>query len=142
MELVAKGVLTKDIPFVLVFIGVLIGGLLAMIGLPVLPVALGVYLPLSLSTGMAFGGVISWVVKKLKNEQAHERGVLASSGLIAGDACTGVVIASLIVFAGLDTDKTPLLGQEFSFGLYIFLGLALLYICKKGLGVRKKHLDV
>ncbi len=137
MELVAKGVLTKDIPFVLVFIGAVIGGLLALVGLPILPVAIGLYLPLSLSTGMAFGGIISWVAKKFKNEQAYDRGVLASSGLIAGDACTGVVIAFLIVFTGLDTDKAALLPQEISFSMYILLAAALLLICKKGLFGRK-----
>jgi putative OPT family oligopeptide transporter len=137
MELVAKGVLTKDIPFVLVFIGAVIGGLLALVGLPILPVAIGLYLPLSLSTGMAFGGIISWVAKKFKNEQAYDRGVLASSGLIAGDACTGVVIAFLIVFTGLDTDKAALLPQEISFSMYVLLAAALLLICKKGLFGRK-----
>lgn len=138
MELVAKGVLTKDIPFILVFIGVVIGGLLSLVQLPVLPVAIGLYLPLSLSTGIALGGVVSWIVKKWHSNEAHERGVLASSGLIAGDACTGVVIAMLIVVFGLDTEKTPVLPQELSFILYFLLGLGVYFVCKKGI-VSKKN---
>lgn len=137
MELVAKGVLTKDIPFVLVFIGVVVGGLLAIVGLPVLPVAIGLYLPLSLSTGMAFGGIISWIVKRSQHTQSYDRGILASSGLIAGDACAGVVIACLIVLSGLDTNKPPMLSQGVSFGLYLLLGAALLLVCKKGISFRK-----
>lgn len=131
MAMVAKGVLMKDIPFILVGIGVVIGGLLAMLGVPILPVAIGLYLPLSLSTGMAAGGIVSWIVKKISDPEGEEAGVLASSGLIAGDACTGVVIAFLIVFAGLDPSKSPLLPQALSLVFYLALASWLIFASKK-----------
>lgn len=131
MELVAKGVLTRDIPFILVFVGSVIGAALALVGLPVLPVAIGLYLPLSLSTGIAFGGLIAFLTEKIfPGSDAKERGVLASSGLIAGDACTGVVIALLIVLVGLDTEKPPLFNSEVSLLVYILLGIALFMVNK------------
>jgi putative OPT family oligopeptide transporter len=64
MALVAKGVIMQDIPYTLVLIGVVVGVIIAIIGIPILPVAIGLYLPLSLSTGMMVGGVVSWLVHK------------------------------------------------------------------------------
>jgi putative OPT family oligopeptide transporter len=132
MELVAKGVLMRDIPFMLVFIGGVIGALIGMLGLPILPVAIGLYLPLSLSTSMMIGGVVYKLIEKIgNNETTKERGLLASSGLIAGDACTGVVIAFMIVFFGLNPDKEAVLNQNVSLLAFLGLALALIGICLK-----------
>lgn len=140
MALVAKGVILKDIPFTLVFIGIIIGIIIALIQIPILPVAIGLYLPLSLSTGMMAGGIVSWLVKRFqKTEVASERGVLASSGLVAGDACTGVVIAFLIVFAGLNTEKVSYLSQGISLLMYVVLAIGLKWICHKPPSFLKHH---
>lgn len=107
MALIAKGVISGDMPLTLVIIGVLFGLTLELLGLPILPFALGLYLPLSLSTGMMVGGVVRWFVQKREDSSlAHDRGILAASGLVAGDACTGVFIA-LFTVAGVisPTDK-------------------------------------
>ncbi len=56
MVLIAKGVINGDIPVVLVVIGVILGFVMEMVRLPILPFAIGLYLPLSLSTSMAVGG--------------------------------------------------------------------------------------
>lgn len=140
MALVAKGVILKDIPFTLVFTGIVVGILIAIIGIPILPVAIGLYLPLSLSTGMMAGGVVSWLVKKFqKTEEADERGILASSGLVAGDACTGVVIAFLIVFANLNTEKVPYLSDGISIVMYALLAIGLKWITHKPPSFLKHH---
>lgn len=132
MALVAQGVILKNIPFLLVFIGIMIGILTALVRVPVLPVAIGLYLPLSLSTGVMVGGIVSWVVHKMKKtEETAERGVLASSGLVAGDACTGVVIAALIVFTHLDTTKPSYFGDEISLLIYGLLAMGLVWIAYK-----------
>jgi putative OPT family oligopeptide transporter len=132
MALIAKGVIMKDIPFTLVIIGVVMGVVLALINIPILPVAIGLYLPLSLSTGIMAGGIVSWVMHKVHStDEMKERGVLASSGLIAGDACTGVVIAFLIVFARLNTDAATFFGDGGSLLLYALLTFGLGWMCYK-----------
>jgi putative OPT family oligopeptide transporter len=70
----------------------------------IMPVAVGIYLPLSLSEPILFGGLISLVVGKLASrkgaeaaKEAQHRGTLLSSGLIAGEAIMGIILAGLIV---------------------------------------------
>ncbi len=72
----------------------------------VMPVAVGIYLPLSLSVPILVGGLLSLLVARtvssVKGEkgaaEAQSRGVLVSSGLVAGEAITGVILATLIFF--------------------------------------------
>jgi putative OPT family oligopeptide transporter len=123
MALIAQGVMAGDIPFTLVFVGIVIGLLLRLLSIPILPVALGVYLPLSLSTPVFIGGLVATYVRhKNRNPDIYQRGVLASSGLVAGDACTGVVIALLSVAGWLKGEATPYLPDWVS--LLVFLALA------------------
>ncbi|MEW6201988.1 MAG: oligopeptide transporter, OPT family [bacterium] len=60
----------------------------------VMPVAVGIYLPLSLSVPIFIGGIIAYVTRNLN----PERGVLCASGLIAGEAITGILIGTVIYF--------------------------------------------
>ncbi len=102
MALIAKGVIEQQLPITLVVLGVVLGLIMELLRLPVLPFAIGLYLPLSLSTPIMLGGIIAFVHQKMaKNkEQTNSRGILISSGLIAGDACMGVFI-SLFAFLQL-----------------------------------------
>ncbi|MDP6941930.1 MAG: oligopeptide transporter, OPT family [Planctomycetota bacterium] len=70
--------------------------------LHVMPVAVGMYLPFGLSTAILLGGLLSLVVQRSSSRRGnsakesssgHERGVLLASGLIAGEAIAGVLIA-------------------------------------------------
>lgn len=132
MALIAQGVIMKNIPFTLVFIGVAFGLLLALIRIPVLSVAIGLYLPLSLSTGIFLGGALAFVMRYInKSEIVQERGILAASGLVAGDACTGVVIAFLIAFANLNTSKTPFLSSYFTMAIFLLLAIGIAWLCIK-----------
>jgi putative OPT family oligopeptide transporter len=126
MALIAKGVIQGDIPTTLVIVGVIIGLLLEMLRLPILPFAVGLYLPLSLSTGMMVGGLVSAVVKKReRTTSSTDRGVLAASGFVAGDACTGVVIALLTVGGIVPTTANGLLPDWVSLVIYALLAIAL-----------------
>jgi putative OPT family oligopeptide transporter len=126
MALIAKGVIEGDIPTTLVMIGVILGIILELMKLPILPFAIGLYLPLSLSTATMAGGVISAIVKKYqRNSNATDRGVLAASGLVAGDACTGVIIALLTVGGFIPADAKALLPDWVSLFVYALLGLGL-----------------
>jgi putative OPT family oligopeptide transporter len=126
MALVAKGVMGGDIPFTLVLVGVILGLLLELLKLPILPFALGLYLPLSLSTGTMVGGLVAAFVKrKEKTALANDRGVLAASGFVAGDACTGVIIALLTVGGLISPIGRNLLPDWMSLAIYAALAIAL-----------------
>ncbi len=126
MALIAKGVIEGNIPFVLVSIGVIIGLILRLLSIPILPFALGLYLPLSLTTPVMLGGIVSAFVKRrTKDKEIFQRGVLTSSGLVAGDACTGVVVALLGVVGWVNFSATPLLPPIFSLIIFILLAVGL-----------------
>lgn len=101
MSMVVKGVMTAELPWSLVLIGATFGIMIELMGLPVLPVALGIYLPIHLSSGILVGGIVRVLVdKKFMNDETKlkeqtEKGILLSSGLVAGDALIGIIIAAI-----------------------------------------------
>lgn len=99
MYLVTQGVLEGDLPWVPVLIGMAIAACVEMLGIGSLPFAVGLYLPLELSTTLVFGGLIHWAFHRLTPAEGHkslyDHGVLLCSGLVAGDALTGVAFAAL-----------------------------------------------
>lgn len=107
MSMVVKGVMTGELPWALVLIGATFGVFCALAGLPILPVALGIYLPIHLNAAILVGGILRVLVdKKFKNNEEQskaqvEKGILLASGIVAGDALMGIVVA---VFAALAID--------------------------------------
>lgn len=105
MSMVVKGIMENKLPWSLVLIGVTFGVMCELMKIPVLPFALGLYLPIPLSTGVVIGGIVRTLVdKKFKNNvtqlrEQTEKGILLASGLVAGDALIGIVIA---VFAMIE----------------------------------------
>lgn len=123
MALIAQGVIQGNIPTTLMVIGALLGLFMQLFKLPILPFAIGLYLPLSLSTPIMLGGIVSYIVqKKSSNTEMKKRGILAASGLVAGDACTGVVIALLTVLGIIPSNKVGFFSN--TVGLIIFALLA------------------
>ncbi len=107
MKLIVEGVMGGDLPWVLVFIGVFIAVAVELIGIPVLPFAIGVYLPVQLNACIMVGGLIRLALDKLKGKKAEHKeeivndGILFCSGMIAGEGLVGIVLALLAVF-GVD----------------------------------------
>lgn len=101
-----------NLPWTLVFIGVFIAVVVEILKIPVLPVAIGLYLPLELSTTIMIGGVLRWFVdRKVKSKEQNEdasSGILFCSGLIAGEGIVGILLAIFAV-VGL-ADKIDLSG--------------------------------
>jgi hypothetical protein len=102
MALVTDGILTRKLPWGLVLIGVFLTISIEVMGLQSLPIAVGVYLPISTSASMFAGGVVRWLVeRRMKSaerslaEVESGPGVLFSSGLIAGGAIAGIAIAAI-----------------------------------------------
>ncbi|HSX27122.1 MAG TPA: oligopeptide transporter, OPT family [Chlamydiales bacterium] len=128
MSMVVNGVISGNLPYALVGVGVMIGIIMAILGIPVLPFALGVYLPLSLSAASMVGGLVrAYVNRHTDQELAQERGVLLASGFIGGDACVGIAIAFLTLAGAIPADAPGKLSQWFSFGTYLLLALGLGY---------------
>lgn len=136
MALIAQGVISGNIPFGLVLVGVILGIIIEIFKLPILPFAIGLYLPLSLSTSVMIGGVFSWYVRRKKNEQATEKGVLTASGLVAGDACTGVIIALLTIIGIVPATKTALTPDIVSLIIFILMGIGLCFVSLKKRSIR------
>jgi putative OPT family oligopeptide transporter len=102
MALVTDGILTRKLPWTLVLLGVFITLAIELMGLASLPVAVGIYLPISTSSAMFAGGAVRWLVERrlaAANRSLAEvesgPGVLFASGLIAGGAIAGIVGAAI-----------------------------------------------
>ena len=99
MKMIVEGVMDGNLPWALVFIGVFAAVVVEILGIPVLPVAIGLYLPLELSSTIMIGGIIRWIAdRKSKNASDDaSTGVLFCSGLIAGEGLVGIILAILAV---------------------------------------------
>jgi OPT family oligopeptide transporter len=105
MATLAKGILSFNLDWQFVIVGVFIAITLELCGIKALAFAIGLYLPLSTTlpifAGGAVKGYIDWRAER-KNERAEDdelgRGSLFATGLIAGGALTGVIVAILAVF--------------------------------------------
>ncbi len=105
MATLAKGILSFNLDWQFIMVGVFIAVTLELCGIKALAFAIGLYLPLSTTlpifAGGAVKGYIDWRAEK-KNERVQDdelgRGSLFATGLIAGGALTGVIVAILAVF--------------------------------------------
>lgn len=103
MKLVVEGVMGGNLPWNLVFIGVFIAAAIAVLGVPVLPFAIGLYLPIHLSFPIMIGGLVRYYIQKKKKlsdtqrKNAIDNGVLYASGLIAGEGLIGILLAFFAV---------------------------------------------
>jgi len=138
MRLVIEGVMGGNLPWALVFTGVGIGVAIELLGLPVLPIAIGLYLPIHLSTPIMVGGFIRGILDK-KLDKAEEKyssikakidsGILYASGLIAGEGLLGILLAVFTV-VGVSFPKLINLGQ---IGSLVFFGLLTFSLIKYSL---------
>lgn len=101
MKMVIEGVMNAELPWNIVIIGVFLACIAEIIGIPVLPFAIGIYLPVNLNACIMVGGLIRLAVDKSKKADASG-GVLFCSGMIAGEGIIGIVLALLAVL-GLDS---------------------------------------
>ncbi len=107
MKLIIEGVMGGNLPWALVFTGVFIAIVVELVGIPVLPFAIGVYLPVQLNACIMVGGLVRLIVEKVSKKKANKNaivneGILFSSGMIAGEGLVGILLA---FFAVLGIDK-------------------------------------
>ncbi len=129
-----------QIPLNLVYLGMGLGVLILALDhfffkgkkfrLHLMPIAVGIYLPVTLATPMIVGGLIKYIItKRSKNyEEGKDQGILLSSGFVAGEALMGVIVA-IIIYTKLDLSiaNVPVMAKDlltvFAFGataLYLY----------------------
>ncbi len=106
MKMIVEGVMDGNLPWNLVLIGAVIAVVIEIIGIPVLPFAIGIYLPVHLNACIMAGGIVRYFIDKLKKPKAEvekitSNGILFCSGMIAGEGLVGILLAILAIF-GLD----------------------------------------
>lgn len=139
MKMVVEGVMGGQMPWTLVFTGVFLAVVIEILGLPVLPVAIGIYLPIHLNAAIMLGGLVRLFVEKRKYASEKEKsdsiqsGILYTSGMIAGEGVVGILLAMFAV-AKVNTDISDKVNLGNIGGLVCFalLLLSILYFCSKG----------
>lgn len=127
MKMIVEGVMNGSLPWTLVFIGVFIAVVMEILGIPVLPVAIGLYLPLKLSVPIMAGGVIRQMRFRRTKDTDNEAGsgILFCSGLIAGEGLVGIGLAILAVVGVADViDLSQWFDTGMAGGALLFLAAA------------------
>lgn len=125
MKMLVEGVMSGNLPWILIFIGAFLAVSIELLGISVLPVAIGLYLPLELSVTVMVGGAARWLSDWYNRKKGREggSGILFCSGLVAGEGLVGILLA-VVAVAGLG-DKIDL-SSRFSTGPAGGVGLIVL----------------
>lgn len=147
MKMIVEGVMSAELPWNMVFIGVFIAVIVEILGIPVLPFAIGVYLPVHLNACIMVGGIVRLFFDKMKksDEEKNEitsNGILFCSGMIAGEGLVGILLAVLAIF-GVDKmiDISGMIGLPSyvsDIGSLVVFGLLILCLLKFSLWKKKK----
>ena len=140
MKMIIEGVMDNNLPWGLVFMGVFLAAAVEILGIPVLPFAIGVYLPVQLNACIMVGGLVRLYFDRMKKVDKKEKdqlisdGMLYCSGMIAGEGLVGILLALLAVF-GLDkaldlSSKLNLPSFVLDFGSLILYALVILSLLK------------
>ena len=102
MKMVIEGIMGGALPWSLIFVGVALAAVAEILGIPVLPFAIGVYLPVQLNACIMVGGLVRLFTNRIKNEEKRKsttnNGILFCSGMIAGEGLVGILLAVLAIF--------------------------------------------
>lgn len=139
MKLIVEGVMGGKLPWNLVFIGAIIAVIVEIIRIPVLPFAIGIYLPVQLNACIMVGGLIRIAMDKMKKTEEEKKeitndGILFCSGMIAGEGLVGILLAFLAVL-GADkaidlSAKLGLSGTVMNIGGLVLFGIIILTVLK------------
>ncbi len=96
IRMVVSGIMEQNLPWELIFIGAACAFVAECLAVPSLPFAVGLYLPLAVTSPIFAGGLLQWLVAgRKKDQKAAHAGVLGASGLVAGGALMGLSMAGL-----------------------------------------------
>ncbi len=133
MKMIVEGIMGGELPWTLVFIGVFLAIGLEILRIPVMPFAIGLYLPIYLNAGIMVGGVVRMFMDGRKNVDAKTKekqstdGTLYCAGMIAGEDLVGILLAILAVCGvSMDLSGSLNLGNIGGIGLLVVMVLCLL----------------
>lgn len=146
MKMIIEGVMDNNLPWDLVLIGVCLAVAVEILGIPVLPFAIGVYLPVQLNACIMVGGLVRLFFDKMNKPDEEKKeivsdGILFCSGMIAGEGLVGILLALFAIF-GIDkfidiSDKLPVSETVLSIGSLAVFALIILSLLK--FTIWKKH---
>ena len=133
MKMIVEGIMGGNLPWGLVFVGVFLAICLEILRIPVMPFAIGLYLPIYLNATIMIGGIVRGLLdsrkgvdEKIKTAQATD-GTLYCAGMIAGEGLVGILLAIFaVVGISLDMSGVVSLGNIGGVVLMIIMILSLL----------------
>jgi putative OPT family oligopeptide transporter len=130
MKLIVEGILANNLPWDLIAIGAASAVVIEFLGLNSLTVAVGIYLPVHVSTPIMVGGIVRWLVEYFSRDETVTRerietGTLFASGLIAGESLIGVVLAIFIWFGVQLPEQVILENEMVPLILFLLLSIVL-----------------
>ena len=142
MKMIVEGIMGGNLPWGLVFVGVFLAICLEILRIPVMPFAIGLYLPIYLNATIMIGGVVRMfmdgrknVDEKTKNDQVTD-GTLYCAGMIAGEGLVGIALAILAV-AGISLDVSGVVNLV-NIGGVVLMIIMILTLLKFSLWKKKK----
>ena len=142
MKMIVEGIMGGNLPWALVFIGVFLAIGMEILRIPVMPFAIGLYLPIYLNATIMIGGVVRMfmdgrknVDEKTKNDQVTD-GTLYCAGMIAGEGLVGIALAILAV-AGISLDVSGVVNFG-NIGGVVLMIIMILTLLKFSLWKKKK----
>ena len=117
MKMIVEGIMGGNVPWNLVFVGVFLAIALEILRIPVMPFAIGLYLPIYLNASIMIGGVVRMFMDRRKNVDEETKtkqttdGTLYCAGMIAGEGLVGILLAIFAVF-GINVS----IGESVNFG--------------------------
>ena len=117
MKMIVEGIMGGNLPWNLVFVGVFLAIALEILRIPVMPFAIGLYLPIYLNASIMIGGVVRLFMDRRKNVDEETKtkqttdGTLYCAGMIAGEGLVGILLAIFAVF-GINVS----IGESVNFG--------------------------
>ena len=145
MKMVVEGVMGGTLPWVLIIVGAFIAIVVEILGIPVLAFAIGLYLPIHLSTPIMLGGAVRWIIEKRKyssekeQKESVDKGVLYSAGMIAGEGIVGILLAIFAVakldgkinLSGIYGDNFNTVGNWVGLAAFALLVGSLFLFCRR-----------
>lgn len=146
MKMIVEGIMGENLPWNLVFIGVFLAIGLEILRVPVMPFAIGLYLPIYLNASIMLGGVVRMFMdgRKKTDEKTKEKqatnGTLFCAGMIAGEGIIGILLAILAVF-GISLDISGIINFGSIGGIILILIIVfsiILFSIRKEINESKK----
>ena len=142
MKMIVEGIMGGNLPWGLVFVGVFLAICLEILRIPVMPFAIGLYLPIYLNATIMIGGIVRGLLdsrkgvdEKTKTAQATD-GTLYCAGMIAGEGLVGILLAIFAV-VGISLDMSGVVNLR-NIGGVVLMIIMILSLLKFSIWRKKK----